>query len=392
MKKTMPLLTWTMIGLVLLVTLACSVGGSIPGLGTIQTVQPGEGSLVPTPRIDTSPALVGSSNQLEDTLVSIYEQVSAGVVQIQTIDPNGGVLGSGFVYDTEGHIVTNLHVVEGATEIEVDFPSGLKVHGDVIGTDSDSDIAVINVSVPAGQLQPLTLGDSSTIKVGQFVVAIGNPYGLSSTMTVGIVSAIGRTLESLRQTAEGTPFSAGDIIQTDASINPGNSGGPLLNLQGEVIGINRAIRTSGTTSTGDPVNTGIGFAVSINIVKRVVPSLITNGFYDYPYLGLSCIEQLSLYEQEALGLSQSTGAYIMEIVPGGPSEQAGLAAGKQPTSITNLYAGGDLIIAVDAQPVRVYGDLVSYIMTSKSPGDVVILKIIRNGEEKEVSVTLGKRP
>jgi S1-C subfamily serine protease len=392
MKKTMPLLTWTFISLILFISVACSLNGAIPELGSIQTVAPEVNVNVPTPQIVTSPALAAGSSQLEDTLVTIYEQVSSGVVLIQTIDPNGGVLGSGFVYDTQGHIITNMHVVEGATEIEIDFPSGQKVHGTVIGTDSDSDIAVISVDVPADQLHPLNLGDSAVLKVGQFVVAIGNPYGLSSTMTVGIISAMGRTLESIRQTAEGTPFTAGDIIQTDASINPGNSGGPLLNLQGEVIGINRAIRTSGTTSTGDPVNTGIGFAVSINIVKRVVPELITNGTYDYPYLGLSCIEELSLVEQEALGLSQSTGAYVMEVVSGGPSEQAGLVAGTRTTSITGLNAGGDLIIAVDDQPVRVYGDLVSYIMTSKSPGNIVILKILRNGEEKEVSITLGRRP
>jgi 2-alkenal reductase len=301
--------------------------------------------------------------------------------------------GSGFVIDLQGHILTNYHVVEGATKVEVDFPSGEKVVGDVIATDLDSDVAVVKVSVAQDILHPLRLGDSDALKVGQMVVAIGNPFRLSNTMTMGIISAKGRILDSIRTATDQSSFTAGDLIQTDASINPGNSGGPLLNLNGEVVGINRAIQTTGTTAQGDAVNSGIGFAVSINIVKRVVPYLISNGSYDYPYLGISSSPfDLTLDEWQALGFTQTSGAYIMSVTPGGPAEQAGLRGGSQTTSITNLYAGGDLIVAVDGKPVHVYGDVVSYIFLNKLPGDKIVLTIIRNGGEKEVTLTLGKRP
>ncbi|TLN03118.1 PDZ domain-containing protein, partial [bacterium] len=228
--------------------------------------------------------------------------------------------------------------------------------------------------------------------VGQTVVAIGNPFGLSGTMTIGIVSAKGRTLESMREAEGSSFFSAGDIIQTDAAINPGNSGGPLLNLAGEVIGINRAIRTESSNTTGEPVNAGIGFAVSSKIVARVVPVLISEGKYEYPYLGITSQEELSLFLIEELNLPQTTGAYITSVTDGSPADQAGLRGGSIETSIPNLLAGGDLIIAVDGQPVRVFGDMLSYLMTSKSPGDTVVMTILRDGEQKEVTVTLGRRP
>jgi S1-C subfamily serine protease len=346
----------------------------------------------PLPTSAAPPVVIGDLRQQEDLLAAIYERVSPGVVAIQTLSETGGGLGSGFVYDREGHIVTNYHVVENATDLEVDFPSGLKVRGKVIGNDLDSDLAVIKVDVPAEQLTPLTLGDSDALKVGQMVVAIGNPFGLSSTMTLGIVSAKGRTLESIRAAPEGGSFSAGDVIQTDAAINPGNSGGPLLNLNGEVIGLNRAIRASGTTLTGEPVNSGIGFAVSANIIRRVVPVLIKQGKYDYPYMGVRAREEISLMEQEALGLPTAVGAYVVEVTRGGPADKAGLKGGSRQTSIPGLLAGGDLIIAVDDQPVRVFGDLLSYLMKYKSPGDTIVLTVLRNGEQKKLTLTLDKRP
>lgn len=359
----------------------------LPTVDTGGFLQP---TLAPTP--DLPPIDQGTQGQ-ENLLVALYERVNPGVVSIQVLsDQGGGGLGSGFVIDQQGNIVTNYHVVEGATQVEVDFPSGFKTLGEIVGTDLDSDIAVVRVNAPPEQLAPLSLGNSDQLRVGQTVVAIGNPYGLSSTLTVGVISAKGRTLESLRQTDNGRPFTAGDIIQTDASINPGNSGGPLLNLNGEVIGVNRAIRTAGVTDSGDPVNTGIGFAVSINIVKRVIPTLIQGEEYNYPYLGLSSQEDLSLIARQELGLNRTTGAYVTEVVAGGPADEAGLRAGTRNTGIPGLQSGGDLIIAVDGRPVQVFGDLLSYLMTNKSPGDQIVLTVVRNNEEQEVTVTLGRRP
>lgn len=353
----------------------------------VETVQTPQTLLEsPTEQSINIPDLVAQ----QDTLVSLYSKISPGVVSIQVYSDLGAGQGSGFVVDKEGHIVTNYHVVENVETVEVDFSSGLKVYGNVIGTDLDSDLAVIKVDVNAEELFPLTIGDSDKALVGQTVVAIGNPYGLSGTMTVGIVSARGRVLDSMRQTSQGF-FSAGDLIQTDASINPGNSGGPLINLNGEVVGVNRAIQTSGITLSGEAANTGIGFAVSSNIVRRVLPSLISQGIYDYPYLGLSSVENLNLAWVEALNLPQSTGAYITSIVEGGPADQAGLIAGLQPTDISGLYAGSDLIVGVDGKPVKQFGDLLSYMLTSKSPGDTMEFTIIRDGEEMRITVTLGKR-
>ncbi len=236
------------------------------------------------------------------------------------------------------------------------------------------------------------MGDSDQLQVGQQVIALGNPFGLTGTMTLGIVSAKGRTLDSLRQASSGSYFSAGDIIQTDASINPGNSGGPLLTMNGEVIGINRAIRTTGTTASGDPVNSGIGFAVPINIVKRVVPVLIAQGSYDYPYLGISFSSFLSLADYEALGVNQTSGAYIVSITAGGPGEKAGLRAPTISANQSTLPTGGDLVIGVDGRPVMEFGDLIGYILENKSPGDNVTMTILRDNKKQEVVVTLGKRP
>jgi len=329
---------------------------------------------------------------LQDALVALYEAVSPGVVSIQVYSQTGSGVGSGFVIDKAGHIVTNYHVVQGASEVEVHFQSGLKVYGDVIGEDLDSDLAVIKVDVDPEKLQPLTLGDSDQVRVGQTVIAIGNPFGLSGTMTTGIVSARGRTLESIRQTETGTFFSAGDLIQTDANINPGNSGGPLLNLNGEVIGINRAIQTNGSMFSTSPSNTGIGFAVSSNILQRVLPALKEGRTYVYPYLGISALSTLSLSESEFLGLPQATGAYVLEVVPGGPSEQAGLRAGDQPTDVQGLRAGGDLIIRADGREVLEFSELLSYLMLNKAPGDEIVLTVLRNGEALDLTVTLGERP
>ena len=335
--------------------------------------------------------LVPEYASLEGSLEALYEQVSPGVVSLQFTTAEGNGQGTGFVIDKEGHIVTNYHVASDATELEVHFPSGLKVYGTVIGSDMDSDLAVIKVDVDPDVLVPLTLGDSEAIKVGQTVVAIGNPYGLSGTMTVGIVSARGRVLDSMRQTESGTYYSSGDTIQTDALINPGNSGGPLLNLNGEVIGVNRAIQTAGISITGGAVSTGIGFAISSNTVRRVVPSLIENGSYAYPYLGLSSYSNMSLAMVEALKLPQSTGAYVASVVAGGPADKAGIKGGTQPTSVQGLTTGGDLIIAVDGIEIKDFSELMSYLVLNTSVGDQITLTIIRSGKTMDVPVTLGQR-
>jgi 2-alkenal reductase len=370
--------------------MACQLTGLTPlQLTASPTVAP-QTILAPMPGGQTD--LVSQ----QDRMVAIYDQVSPGVVTIQTSKTDGTLvgLGSGWVYSADGYIVTNQHVIEGADKFEVDFPSGDKAFGNVVGTDLDSDLAVIKVDVPAGVLHPLSLGDSDQLKVGQIVVAIGNPFGLNGTMTTGIISALGRTLQSNREApgGSGSYFSAGDIIQTDAALNPGNSGGPLLNLNGEVVGVNRAIRTTSATTSGDPTNSGIGFAISINIVKRVVPYLIQDGKYDYPYLGITSIDDLPLQYLQELGLTQYTGAYVTSVASGSPADQAGVRAGTQATTIQGLETGGDLIIAIDGHTVLHFDDLLKYLFNNKSPGDTVVLTVLRGDQKVDLALTLDKRP
>lgn len=361
-----------------------------------QAVQPSSIPTLSSPSVSlpTAAPVVVSSQSLDqqEALTSLYKSVSPGIVSIQVQTANGGGLGTGFLIDDQGHIVTNFHVVEGQTKIEVDFISGFKAYGKLIGTDLDSDLAVIKVDAPASELHPLPMGDSSLLQVGQSVVAIGNPFGLSGTMTLGIVSALGRSLPSNRESPGGGFFSAGDLIQTDASINPGNSGGPLLNLNGEVVGINRAIRTDASNNTGEPVNSGIGFSIAINIVKRVAPAIISTGKYDYPYMGLGSISDLSLDQIKALGLTNYTGAYVTSVQPGGPADKAGLIAGSKDVGAQNPPAGGDLVIALDGNPIKNFDELITYLINYKAPGDTVTLTVIRDGKQIELPLVLTKRP
>lgn len=335
-----------------------------------------------------------SLSEQENVMTTLYSHVTPGIVTIQVATSSGGGLGTGFVYNDQGYIITNQHVVDGEKKMEVDFTNGFKTFATLVGVDPDSDLAVIKVDAPASELHPLTLGDSSQLKVGQTVIAIGNPFGLSGTMTTGIISALGRTLQSNRTAGSGSFFSASDQIQTDAAINPGNSGGPLFNLSGEVIGINRAIRTDSSTSSGEPVNSGIGFAIAINIVKRVAPEIIKNGKYDYPYMGISSNDQMTLDEINALGLKQLTGAYVTTVVQGGPADKAGLIAGTKDVSgfQNGLKSGGDLIVAVDGHPVNIFNDLLSYLVNYKSPGDTVTLTVLRGDKHVDLQLTLAKRP
>jgi S1-C subfamily serine protease len=369
------------ISLLILASLACQMSG-VPSF-----MQPTPRPTIPVsaPVLPNAPDPASSKN----ALVSLYAQVLPGVVSIST----GQALGSGFVFDSNGHIITNQHVIDGANgEVEVAFSSGYKAYGTVIGSDTDADVAVIQVDVPAEQIHPLAVGDSSQLQVGQTVVAIGNPFGLNGTMTVGVVSGLGRS-QVAHASPEGGYFSTADIIQTDAAINPGNSGGPLFNTNGEVVGVNQSIRTENVDqTTGNPLNSGVGFALSINLVKRVAEALIRDGKYEYPYLGISSRDDMPLAVVDALGLNTFTGAYVVSVTPGGPADQAGIRGGSKPTSINGLEAGGDVITAIDGRQIVTFDQLLSYLITNKSPGDTVVLTILRDGQTQDVTVTLGKRP
>ena len=392
------------VSIVITTSLACSMSGLIP----IQN----EPTSIPTTPLPAqsppdftlpAPIIEGVGPITDGDLTSLYSNISPGVVTIwaytDIVSPHDESIptgqGSGFVIDTQGHIVTNQHVIQDAKDIEVDFPTGVKSWATLLGTDPDSDLAVLKVDIPEDFLVPLPLGDSDLVSVGQFVVAIGNPFGLSGTMTVGIVSAIGRTLDSERQAPGGGSFSAGDLIQTDAAINPGNSGGPLLNLNGQVVGINRAIQTETFSAEGSAVNSGVGFAIPVNILRRVTPSLIENGKYDYPYLGISSLNESfwNLKTLEALGFnSNASGAYITEVVHNGPADQAGLRGGQSESAIPGLLAGGDLIIAIDGYTVDHYDDLISYLFKNIEVGQIITITALRENEEINLELTTGARP
>ncbi|MCS6963272.1 S1C family serine protease [Thermoflexus sp.] len=323
---------------------------------------------------------------LEQHLEAIYQQVNPSVVHIRVRSGRGVFqqesTGSGFVYDSQGHIVTNYHVVEGASAIVVTFADGTESTAQVVGVDPDSDLAVIRVDAPTAPLRPIALGDSGSVRPGQLAIAIGNPFGLEGTMTLGIVSAVGRVIRPGAR-----PFSIPNMIQTDAPINPGNSGGPLLDSEGRVIGVNTMIFSQSGTSSG------VGFAVPVNTVKRVVPELIARGRYDHPWLGISGFSVTPLAAKE-LGLPAERGALILEVDPRGPAAQAGLRGGTQPANYEGetIALGGDLIVAIDGQPVRSMEDLIAYLEEKRKPGDEVVLAILRDGKTQEVRVRLASRP
>ncbi len=325
----------------------------------------------------------------EGNLTELYEAVNPGVVSISAQTEDGGGLGTGFVWDEEGHIVTNYHVVEMATDLAVAFPSGFKTRAINLGSDPDTDLAVLQLEELPPSLVVLNLGDGSGLKVGQSVIAIGNPQGLNGTMTRGIISALGRTMESMHLAPGGGAFSTGNIIQTDAAINPGNSGGPLLNLRGEVIGINSAISTNSIDLMGQPVNSGLGFAINIDTAKNVVPDLIQFGKHDSPYVGIQVLNEVSLFLQEELELSRSTGVYVLEVTPGSPADEAGII-GAEPGEI--VPKGGDLIIGIDDQPVNNFAEFMGYLLSYKNPGDQVTLEVLRGEEILNLELTLDKRP
>lgn len=332
----------------------------------------------------------------DSTLTSLFEQTQNSVVQItskvSTVDNsiiiNGAPLssqstrlGSGFIYDKEGRIITNNHVVEGSSTVNVTFIDGNTYTAKVIGTDPDNDIAVIQIidNFSDETLVPLQLGNSSELQVGQQVIAIGNPFGLSDSMTTGIVSAIGRLLPN-----ENVGYSIPDIIQVDAAINPGNSGGPLLNLQGEVIGMNTAI----STNTGD--FSGVGFAIPSNSIERIAPVLIKNGTYQHPYLGIAgrtMDPDVSL----ANGLPRNfKGVIVEKVVDGGPAAMAGIVAATLDDN--NIPHGGDIITAIDGHPMKTIDDIIAYLDDEKSVGDKVTITVDRQGKALDLVATLEARP
>ena len=375
-----------------------------------EAAQPAEPNKPPVDPIE--PGLLAA---YESTLINIYEQVNPSVVNIRVIGqalpnaaqlpelfpglpqtpdspdfqpPTNQGLGSGFVWDTRGNIITNNHVVEGAEKIEVTFSDETVATADLIGADPDSDLAVIRVDLPPEELQPVVMGDSDLLRVGQLAIAIGNPFGLDGTMTVGIISALGRSLPASDGFTGGPVYSIPNVIQTDAPINPGNSGGVLLNDVGEVIGVTAAIES--------PVraNAGIGFVIPGSIVNRVVPELIENGSFAHPYLGISGI---SLFPDLASAMNleeDQRGAMVAAVTPDGPAGKAGLQGGDQQVTIDGLEmdAGGDVITAIDGQSVDDMDDLIAYLSANSVVGQEVILTVIRDGQEIEVTVTLEARP
>ena len=325
---------------------------------------------------------VGIERSYEYSLIDIFEKSEESVVQVNVLrGGSDGGMGSGFVYSEEGYIITNQHVVRDAKKVTVTFLDGEAYIGDVIGTDPDLDIAVVKVSPSNTYLQPITIGDSSKLKVGEKIAAIGNPFGLSGSMTSGIVSQIGRLLP------QESGYSIPDVIQTDAAINPGNSGGPLINMKGEVVGINTAIQSI----TGE--FSGIGFAVPSNTVKKIVPVLIEDGEFKHPWMGISGTDvdpELADFRE----LKSSKGFLVISVIEGSPAEQAGLIGVTETKEIDGreLAVDGDIVLSIDGKTVRKISDILIHLQREKSIGDEMVLSVNRNGEILELAMVLEERP
>jgi len=319
------------------------------------------------------------------SLMEIFEKAEPGVVRVntirnQTVNETGGV-GSGFVFDKMGHIITNAHVIEGSTKTVVTFLDGRSYNAKIIGMDEYTDIGVIKVNADLKLLQPLSLGDSSNLNVGEPITAIGNPFGLSGSMTSGIVSQMGRLLPS------GSGYSIPDVIQTDAAINPGNSGGPLLNMRGNIVGINTAIQST----TGE--FTGVGFAIPSQTVAKIVPTLISEGEYKHPWIGISG-RDIDPDTANVLGLKDALGFLIITVVENSPAEDAGLIGSDKTIEVDGKEypVGGDIIVAVDGMDVRKIDDILVHLQRVKTVGDEMNLEILRDGRTTNVTVILQERP
>jgi 2-alkenal reductase len=345
----------------------------------------------------------------EEVMVRIYETVLPSIVRItvrQRVDgqPNSGGLpdvpgfrfpdlpddffergeGSGFVWDEEGHIVTNNHVIQDADRVTVVFADRTEIEARVMGTDPDSDLAVLELEEPKDDARPVTLGDSDALRVGQMAVVIGNPFGQEFTMTSGIISALGRTIRS-----GNSSFTTPEVVQTDAPINPGNSGGPLLDRQGRVV----AVTTQIISRSG--VSAGIGLSVPINTAKQVIPALIEDGKYEYSWLGITGVT-LRPEVAERMDLPRETGGVlVIQVADDSPAERAGLIGSDSTVSIEGVQypVGGDIIVAIEGAAVPLMSDLIAFLTGNTRPGDKVVIDIIRGGDKREqLDVTLGKRP
>ena len=318
------------------------------------------------------------------SLIEIFEKSEPGVVRVniqrnQTEDGVGGV-GSGFVFDKQGHIITNAHVVKDATKTVVTFLDGRSYNAQIIGVDEYTDIGVIKVNADLKLLNPLSLGDSSNLQVGEPITAIGNPFGLSGSMTSGIISQMGRLLPS------NSGFQIPDVIQTDAAINPGNSGGPLLNMRGEIVGINTAIQST----TGE--FTGVGFAIPSQTVAKIVPTLISDGEYKHPWIGISGTD-IDLEMANVMGLENTLGFLIITVVEDSPASDAGLIGSNKMIQVEGreYSIGGDVIMAVDGIDVRKIDDILLHLQRGNAVGDEMDLEILRDGRTTNVTIVLQER-
>ncbi len=357
-------------------------------------------NLAPTPTpLSTVPPVVlappeGALADLQSQVEAVYAAVGDSVVNISVTSigydffmnpvPQEG-MGSGFVYDTQGHIVTNYHVVEGASDIKVTFADGATLPAEVIGADPTYDLAVVKVDPKDHPMKPVALGDSEALHIGQFVVAIGSPFGLEQSLTFGVVSSLGRIIQSPDRRY------IGEAIQTDAAINPGNSGGPLLDLEGRVVGVNAQIVSP------SQANAGIGFAIPVNLVKRVAPQLIETGTYKHPWMGVAPATlnpQVAEIIRSAGYDVPDKGVLILTVERGSAADKAGLRGAERElsTRLGRIPVGGDVILAINGEPIDTARDLIAYLETYTQPGDTITVQISRNGEIMEVPLTLGERP
>ena len=390
--------SWILILVAIVGLVGATLGCALPGQVFQPTATPAPTAVPPTPTAapaPVAPVVDEPANALEGQVVAVYESAGPAVVNISTIViaydffmramPQEGGTGSGFVYDTEGHIVTNYHVVENAEELTVTLADGEIYPAEIVGVDPSNDLAVIRVDVDALP-QPVPLGGSDDLRVGEFVVAIGNPFGLDRTLTVGVISSLGRVIQG----PDGRFI--GEAIQTDAAINPGNSGGPLLDLEGRVIGVNSQIISPSRASAG------IGFAVPVDTVKRVVPQLIDQGRYAHPWLGVQPLsltpDRARAFREAGVDVTVEEGLLLVEVVPGGPAERAGLQGGDQMVRLGNFQIplGGDVITAIDGELVTDLQELTVYLDTQTQVGDTVEVTYVRDGVEERVPVTLTERP